>query len=668
MNKKRLQGRFIERVMAHRYRLDEYSKEELVKIYMALNEAEKGILRLWDVSTEWSRTRARRLLKVARGIMDGIKPRVGESLADLLGEVSASSSRAYSDMLSLGGRAGAVRVALLSAEQMRSFWRETPVGGRLLEDWVGRVFDGPTVDAVQRQVFAGMFEGEGFREMAKRLRDGFVTGRREAETLVHTYVQTANVHAMEEVYRKNRDVVAGVRWLTAFDKRTCLRCAALSGKLYPLDEHPDCPCHPRCRCVLIPETDIGKLKVRPKIAEDWAKDLKKKPPGLETVLTPDGIPRTDFRSWIMAQPEKDQLAFFGKKRYALLKEGKIDWDDLVEETGSGVRLRLMEELQGDLDKLRKKMEALEDARHKAMAAGLDERAFAKAMQDAARAAELFEEGEAVRAKAKDMQDAAMAAKLFEEGEALGAKAKAIGGKALEKITRHLDLVSDGYLFDGVDFTVKNKKSLAAFTTHEGKFKLHVNPNAFSADVFDANGEVRTVDFSPAKGLFTSLKKIYGGEALTFHDEAYLQATLHHEIQHSRQQIIKSIGDKARVYMEIVNEWTSRRNYPELLRKLGVEPAWTDAVKKEGYGYGYIISNFDTLLKHLDIEDGADLLYKMNEINQTKEWTTHYAELRKLLKENRGKNARPLPDSLPTVMGKLDKLGPNAFRKWLEAGD
>ena len=111
--------------------------------------------------------------------------------------------------------------------------------------------------------------------------------------------------------------------MTAFDKRTCMGCAALSGKIYPLDNHPPRPLHPRCRCVLVPETDISKLKVQPKVAEDWAKGLKAKAPDLDTVLTPDGIPKTDFRRWIMSQPEKDQLAFFGPTRYGLIKDGKI---------------------------------------------------------------------------------------------------------------------------------------------------------------------------------------------------------------------------------------------------------------------------------------------------------------------------------------------------------
>ena len=302
-------------------------------------------------------------------------------------------------MLSFGGKARGVETVFLSAGQMRSFWQRTPVGGALLSEWVGKTFNGPTIESIQREVFAGMFEGLGFPGMSKRLQEGFVISKREADTLVRTYVQTANVHAMDTVYGKNRDIIAGVRWLTAFDKRTCMRCAYLGGKLYPLDNHPECPLHPRCRCVLIPETDINKLKVQPKVAEDWAKELKTRIPGLETVLTPDGIPRTDFRRWILAQSEVDQLAFFGATRYGLLKEGKITWEDLFEETldqngREGVRLRRIRELLGDRvveHRARKdygkaieqavaikvEREARDLERHRAMAAKLDERAVKK---------------------------------------------------------------------------------------------------------------------------------------------------------------------------------------------------------------------------------------------------------------------------------------------------
>lgn len=401
MDREHVKGVFAERLMAQKYRLERYTEDELIKLHTALNLVQDKIVRGWGktIKTEYLQTQALAMLEEARKIMADIKPKIEGSIAGTLGKISEESASVYSDMITFGGAARAAEVALLSARQMESFWRHTPVGGQLLNEWVTKTFDGPTVDRIQREIFAGMFQGEGYGEMVKRLQEGFVISKREADTLVRTYVHTVNVHAMEEVYKKNRDVIAGVSWLTAFDKRTCMRCAALSGKLFPLDDHPPCPLHPRCRCVLVPETDIRRLKVKPKVADDWAKGLRdKRPPGLDTVLTPDGIPKTDFKNWILAQPEKDQLAFFGPTRYGLLKDGKIDWDDLFEETRFGgkenIRLRKLTELLGDrvvshragkgynvaveqLALARAEREALDLARHEAMAAKLDERALEK---------------------------------------------------------------------------------------------------------------------------------------------------------------------------------------------------------------------------------------------------------------------------------------------------
>lgn len=428
MDKKHAKGVFAEQLMAQKYRLERYTEDELIKLYTALNLVQDKIVRGWGktIKTEYSQTQALAMLEEARKIMADIKPKIEGSIAGTLGKVSEESASVYSDMITFGGAARAAEVALLSAQQMESFWRYTPVGGQLLNEWVTKTFDGPTVDRIQREIFAGMFQGEGYREMSKRLQEGFVISKREADTLVRTYVHTANVHAMEEVYKKNRDVIAGVSWLTAFDKRTCMRCAALSGKLFPLDDHPPCPLHPRCRCVLVPETDIRKLKVKPKVADDWAKGLRdKRPPGLDTVLTPDGIPKTDFRRWILDQPEKDQLAFFGPTRYGLLKDGKIGWDDLFEETRFGgkenVRLRKLTELLGDrvvahragkgynvaveqLALARAEREALDLARHEAMAAKLDE----KALEKQARRARLEQVAKASEAKVKGASEKAAA--------------------------------------------------------------------------------------------------------------------------------------------------------------------------------------------------------------------------------------------------------------------
>lgn len=659
MDRKHAKGVFAEQLMAQKYRLERYTEDELIKLYTALNLVQDKIVRGWGktIKTEYSQMQALAMLEEARKIMADIKPKIESSIAGTLGKISEESASVYSDMITFGGAARAAQVALLSAQQMESFWRYTSVGGQLLNEWVTKAFDGPTVDRIQREIFAGMFQGEGYGEMVKRLQEGFVISKREADTLVRTYVHTANVHAMEEVYKKNRDVIAGVSWLTAFDKRTCMRCAALSGKLFPLDDHPPCPLHPRCRCVLVPETDIRKLKVKPKVADDWAKGLRdKRPPGLDTVLTPDGIPKTDFRRWILAQPEKDQLAFFGPTRYGLLKDGKIGWDDLFEEARfngkENVRLRSLRELlverqiaSGNPHEVAAHIinkefnrDALDWLRHDKMRKGLDERAFAKAMRDAARAAELFEAGNDV-------------------------KARAIGGKALEKIVRGLELQGYGYKFKGVDMVTdvggtEHPKWLGAADPAAKKSgKLYLRDQPVEFDALTDELDWRKARYRTSKTMFSAFKKIQEGAPLTF-DEEYSFTILLHETGHMR---MPTIGD----YLEMMNEWKARRDTPALIKRLGGEPASTEAIKKRGYGYPAEVANFDILLEHLDVADDAELLGKVGDIcvNNLQQ-SALPKKLADLLEGKSGKDARPLSVSLPETLDRVFKMDPKDFKKWL----
>ena len=43
-----------------------------------------------------------------------------------------------------------------------------------------------------------------------------------------------------------------MEWLAALDERMCDVCEAHHGKQYPINDHPEIPAHPNCRCILIP--------------------------------------------------------------------------------------------------------------------------------------------------------------------------------------------------------------------------------------------------------------------------------------------------------------------------------------------------------------------------------------------------------------------------------
>lgn len=127
-----------------------------------------------------------------------------------------------------------------------------------------------TNNLVKEAINAGIKEGEGIdkiRDRISELFDGFEDYR--AERIARSEVIRGSNFATEQAYIQS-GVVEAKEWLTAFDERTCERCAALDGKQMNLEEnffdegdtfmgvdldyedvrYP--PLHPSCRCTLIP--------------------------------------------------------------------------------------------------------------------------------------------------------------------------------------------------------------------------------------------------------------------------------------------------------------------------------------------------------------------------------------------------------------------------------
>jgi SPP1 gp7 family putative phage head morphogenesis protein len=78
-------------------------------------------------------------------------------------------------------------------------------------------------------------------------------------------ITRATMMARTEIMRgvnagvKDRYQQAGVEkveWLAALDNVTCPECEDLNGEVFPIDDTPDCPAHPNCRCTLIPKIEI----------------------------------------------------------------------------------------------------------------------------------------------------------------------------------------------------------------------------------------------------------------------------------------------------------------------------------------------------------------------------------------------------------------------------
>ncbi|NJB67507.1 hypothetical protein GGQ74_001147 [Desulfobaculum xiamenense] len=345
-----------------RYKLDQFEKAAIGDILTAVNQARREIGQYLDArgreSGTWSERRALELLDELRDLTVGLRAQETRFIADIATIVTQESLPLHADILSFGGRVKGFNTVSLSAEQLRSLVTETPVGGRLLRQWVEDSFETRVQTDIRREVLTGSLRGEGYRKLVRRIEDGFGLVRDDAVTLARTYVQSANVGAMEAVYEANRDIVNGVRWCAALEdgyidtgRGTCLRCAALDGQEWGMDDQrPECPLHPRCRCVLLPKTrtwrELGlDMDEVAEVYRPYAMHGNTNiGAGGRRTIEEVGRHQGDYASWFGKQSHTFKENVVGPGRLDLLRRGEVGFKDLVDpQTG---RLRTIEELGG----------------------------------------------------------------------------------------------------------------------------------------------------------------------------------------------------------------------------------------------------------------------------------------------------------------------------------
>lgn len=132
----------------------------------------------------------------------------------------------------------------------------------------------PNLNATSRQQFLDVFElwnrgslpnqasNRGLPNLIEALEPVF--GPTRAERIASTEVTRIFGEATKQAGR-NSDVITGLRWSTSNDERVCPTCGPLHNAIAPIESdswtHPALgqvrhPAHPRCRCDLIPTTEL----------------------------------------------------------------------------------------------------------------------------------------------------------------------------------------------------------------------------------------------------------------------------------------------------------------------------------------------------------------------------------------------------------------------------
>ena len=106
---------------------------------------------------------------------------------------------------------------------------------------------------IKSELSEGILKGEDMRRLSKRVAEATGVPMQRARVMARTETMFAFNHAKDEEFRKYG--VKKVEWVAALDERMCPKCGSFHGKVYPIDEAPDCPNHPNCRCTTIPHIE-----------------------------------------------------------------------------------------------------------------------------------------------------------------------------------------------------------------------------------------------------------------------------------------------------------------------------------------------------------------------------------------------------------------------------
>lgn len=136
----------------------------------------------------------------------------------------------------------------------------TPINGKRFSN---RIWDNTNdlANRIYNDVIDCVKNGEQPKRIIKRIKDNCGVSAYQAKRLVNTEVARVVNAGQMDIYRES-GVVEKVLYTATLEDNTCEICADLDGKTFKLNDAPNIPQHPNCRCCLIPVVDDWKPNKR----------------------------------------------------------------------------------------------------------------------------------------------------------------------------------------------------------------------------------------------------------------------------------------------------------------------------------------------------------------------------------------------------------------------
>ncbi len=298
--------------------------------------------------------RLKAVLRDADNMIRVLTDKLTKPIAQATGEAGAFSYKDTNRILSWDDRVPGYDNVSRSATQIASMVQDEKLGGKYLDDWLWSAMREEN-SALKAETASAMIRGTGYKELMTELGgryDNMLSAKgnkQNIETVTKSYIQSANAMAHEEIYEANKDVMEGVEWSAIMEngnvttgRGTCPRCAALDGAKYDsVAKAPNCPLHPRCRCMLLPITKSWKELLGddfdiPEMEEVYNKWYIRSP---GRKILQKGTIEGNYADWWLTRGKKFQDESVGPTRANMIRQGDILMADLVDKHGNLILLK-----------------------------------------------------------------------------------------------------------------------------------------------------------------------------------------------------------------------------------------------------------------------------------------------------------------------------------------
>jgi len=213
-----------------------------------------------------------------------------------------------------------------------------------LDKWFGGV-DKRMESDLEGAIKLSVTNGRNNAEIAQNVNDIMGVNVNHAKSWTRTAVSMISNEANDAVWDANSDVIRGKEANAVIDFLTSFGCAVRDTALYSLDLKPlnekaklhpyePAPRHPNCRL---------KYTVVLKTFKELGIPIEEIDVGTRSSL--DGQIRADipFTKWFESKTKAQQEKYLGISRYKLYKDGKINFNDLVNQEGIEISVKELTE-------------------------------------------------------------------------------------------------------------------------------------------------------------------------------------------------------------------------------------------------------------------------------------------------------------------------------------